>query len=214
MAGMEAMTFVDWAIDREKSRYELWLRTVDPVGLLDLRSNGELRPFGIAPFKYVERIDIVNRQLSVEFDWVASLAHFAGRGAGEPAQFAEGTQDPLSLQFHLPLLAQTYPWRFTPGAEIQFSVARRRIETYTFTVVGYETIQVRDRDINTLKIERRKGPGANRQVELWMAPEFDWLPARLRFVDANDEVWESVLAHLPGSEQPPPEPVRQQRADP
>jgi hypothetical protein len=208
MRGLEALTYVDWSIDVENARYELWLRVVDPPGLLDLKSSGELRTFGIAPLKYVERVDIANRELSVEFDWAAKLARFAGRGAGEPAAFTEGTQDPLSLQFHLPLLAQSYPWRFTPGSEVEFQVARRRVESYSFTVAGVETLRLQGRDVSTVRIQKLRTPASNRQVELWMAPEFDWIPAKLRFVDSNDEVWESVLAHLPGAEPAPAPPTQ------
>jgi hypothetical protein len=214
MRGIEALTYVDWSIDLEKSRYELWLRTVDPPGLLDLKSSGELRSFGIAPFKYIERIDIANRELSVDFDWEQYRVNFVGRNAGEPMPFVEGTQDPLSLQFHLPLLAQTYPWRFTPGSEVQFLVARRRVESYTFIVTGFESVRISGKDIQALKVERPRGPNANRSVELWMAPQFDWIPARLRFVDANDEVWDSELAHLPGVEPPPAEPIQMERVPP
>jgi hypothetical protein len=209
MRGIEAMTYVDWSIDLEQGRYELWLRTVDPPGLLDLKSSGELRPFGIAPGKYLEHIEIANRELSVEFDWSARIVRFTGRGAGEPTTFDDGTQDPLSLQFHLPLLAQAYPWRFTPGSLITFQVARRKIENYTFAVDGFEPITIHGKVIQTLKIIRPKTPESNRGVEFWMAPELDWIPVRLRFVDTNDEVWDSVLAHLPG-EEPPAAPIQQE----
>jgi hypothetical protein len=204
MRGIEALTYVDWSIDLEQGRYELWLRTVDPPGLLDLRSTGELKPFGIAPGRYVERVDIANRELSVEFDWPRRIVSFAGRGAGEPAPFEEGTQDPLSLQFHLPLLAQAYPWRFSPGSQVSFQVARRKVETYTFTVEGYESIRIQGREMQALKIVRPKTPQSNRGVEFWAAPELDWIPVRMRFVDTNDEVWESQLANLPGTEPPVP----------
>lgn len=204
LRGIEALTYVDWSIDLERGRYELWLRVIDPAGLLDLRSTGELKSFGIAPGRYVERVDIANRELSVDFDWSQHLARFAGRGAGEPMPFEEGTQDPLSLQFHLPLLAQAYPWRFSPGSQISFQVARRKVETYTFSVVGFETVRIQGRDVAALKIVRPKTPESNRSVEFWIAPELDWIPVRLRFVDTNDEVWFSELANLPGTEAPVP----------
>lgn len=213
MRGIDALTYVDWSIDVDKGRYELWLRTVDPPGLLDLRSSGELRAFGIAPFSYVERIDIANRELRADFDWSAHIVRFAGRGATEPAHFMDGTQDPLSLQFHLPLLAQSYPWQFTPGAVLSVQVARRRVEGYSFAVDGFEPMTIGDRTVHTLKIIRPKNAEVNRGVEMWMAPEFDWLPVRLRFVDTNDEVWDSVLAHLPGTE-PPSAPIQQEAVKP
>ena len=196
------MTFVDWNVDAARGRYELWLRTVDPAGLLDLKSSGSLQAFGIAPEKYVERVEIANRELRAEFDWTSRVVSFVGRGAGQPAGFLDGVQDPLSLQFHLPLLAQAYPWRFAPGAEITFQVGRRGVENYVFRVEAYEPVRIGEKDVRALKLERPRGPTASRRVEIWMAPEYQWLPVRLRFTDTNDEVWDSVLAALPGEEQP------------
>ncbi len=213
LIGITALTYVDWSIDPDKATYELWLRTVDPAGLLDLRSTGTLKSFGIAPNNYIEKIEIANRELHADFDWKVSTVSFVGRGAGQPVTFGEGTQDPLSLQFHLPLLAQAYPWRFSPGSEVTFAVARRNIENYSFVVEGFEAIRINGTDVMTLKIDRKRGPDANRRVEIWMAPEFQWLPVRLRFTDSNDEVWDSVLAQLP-NEPPPPEPIRQEPVKP
>jgi hypothetical protein len=202
MRGIRAMTFVDWSVDTARGRYELWLRVVDPAGLLDLKSSGSLQAFGIAPERYVERIEITSRELRAEFDWAARVVQFAGRGAGQPAGFLEGVQDPLSLQFHLPLLAQAFPDRFTPGVDISFQVARRNVETYVFRAEAFEPVRIGDRDVRALKLDRPRGPKATRRVEIWMAPEYQWLPVRLRFTDTNDEVWDSVLAALPGEEQP------------
>lgn len=213
LRGITAMTFVDWNVDPARARYELWLRTVDPAGLLDLKSAGSLQHFGIAPDRYIERVDVANRELRADFDWSTRVVAFAGRGAGQPAGFLEGVQDPLSLQFHMPLLAQAYPSRFTPGSELTFQIARRGIESYTFRVEEYEAVRVGDREVKALKIDRPRGPNASRRVEMWMAPEYQWLPIRLRFTDSNDEVWDSVLAALPGEEQPR-EPIQQEPVKP
>lgn len=213
MRGIRAMTFVDWNVDPGRGRYDLWLRTVDPNGLLDLKSSGSLQPFGIAPERYLERIEIANRELKAEFDWTERVVSFAGRGAGAPAGFLEGVQDPLSLQFHIPLLAQAYPWRFSPGAELTFQIARRNVEPYVFRVGDYETVRIGSNDVRALKIDRERGPNASRRVEMWLAPEYQWLPVRLRFTDTNDEIWDSVLAALPGEEQPR-EPIVQEPVKP
>ena len=209
LRGIKALTFIDWNVDPERGRYDLWLRIVDPAGLLDLKSTGSLQPFGIAPEKYVERIEIANRELRTEFDWTSRIVTFIGRGAGAPAGFLEGIQDPLSLQFHLPLLAQSYPWRFVPGQDVSFQVARRDIETYVFHAEDFEPVRIGGKDVRALKLDRPRGPNSSRRIEIWMAPEYQWLPVRLRFTDTNDEVWDSVLAALPGEEQPR-EPIQQE----
>jgi hypothetical protein len=203
MRGIRAMTFVDWNVDTARGRYELWLRVVDPAGLLDLGSKGSLQAFGIAPETYVERIVIANRELRAEFDWKTRVVQFFGRGAGQPADFLEGIQDPLSLQFHLPLLAQADPSRFTPGSDISFQVARRDIENYVFHAEAWEPVKIGRTDVRALKLHRPSGPNSSRRIEIWMTPDYQWLPVRLRFTDTNGEVWDSVLAALPGQEQPP-----------
>ena len=213
LVGINAVTYVDWSIDPEKATYELWLRTVDPAGLLDLKSTGTLKPFGIAPDNYIEKIEVANRELRADFDWKMSAVSFVGRGASQPVTFGEGTQDPLSLQFHLPLLAQAYPWRFSPGSEVTFAVARRNVEQYSFVVEGFESTRIDGTDVMTLKIDRKRGPAASRRVEIWMAPEFQWLPVRLRFTDTNDEVWDSILAQLP-NDPPPPDRIVQEPVKP
>jgi hypothetical protein len=216
LRGLTALTFVDWIVDLERARYELWLRTVDPGGLLDLRSVGSLQPFGIAPERYVERIELTGRELRVDLDWSTRIVRFAGRGATAPTGFGEGAQDPLSLQFQLPLLAQAYPWRFTPGAEISFPVARRGVENYTFVVEGFEAVRIGGKDVPALKIDRKRNAEVTRRVEIWMSPEHQWLPVRLRFTDTNDEVWDNVLTQLPGppGSEPPPEPIVQEPVKP
>jgi hypothetical protein len=213
LVGVTALTYVDWVIDPDKGTYQLWLRTIEPSGLLDLRSSGTLKPFGIAPDNYIEKIEVANRELRADFDWTIRAVSFVGRGASQPLFFADGTQDPLSLQFHIPLLAQAYPWRFSPGQEVTFPVARRDIENYSFVVEGFEPTQIDGTDVMTLKIDRKRGPDAKRRVEIWMAPEFQWLPVRLRFTDTNDEIWDSVLAQLP-NEPPPPDPIQQPEVKP
>ena len=129
-----------------------------------------MQSFGIAPEQYVERIEIANRELRAEFDWTSRVVQFTGSRAGQPAGFLEGVQDPLSLQFHLPLLAQAYPWRFTPGADVSFQVARRGIENYVFRAEGYEAVRIGETDVQALKMERGRGPDASRRIEIWMAP--------------------------------------------
>ena len=102
---------------------------------------------------------------------------------------------------------------FFSGSEVTFAVARRNVERYSFVVEGFEPVRIGSTDVMTLKIDRKRGPDANRRVEIWMAPEFQWLPVRLRFTDSNDEVWDSVLSQLP-SDPPPPEPIVQEPVKP
>ena len=82
-----------------------------------------------------------------------------------------------------------------------------------FVVEGFEPTRIDGTDVMTLKIDRKRGPDAKRRVEIWMAPEFQWLPVRLRFTDTNDEVWDSVLSQLPNAP-PPPDRIVQEPVKP
>ena len=107
------------------------------------------------------------------------------------------------------LLPQVRPEANRPA----FQIARRGIENYTFRFEGYESVRIGEREVQALKIDRPRAPNATRRVEMWMAPQYQWLPVRLRFTDTNDEVWDSVLAALPGEEQPR-EPIQQEPVKP
>ena len=97
LLGITATTYVDWSIDPDKGTYELWLRTVDPAGLLDLRSTGTLRHSASHRTIRLEKSRVANRECA-RTSTGRSAVSFIGVGQASRNVW-EGTQDPLSCNF-------------------------------------------------------------------------------------------------------------------
>jgi hypothetical protein len=185
-------TTIDWRIDVATQRYETRLSTtVFEVPIAEITSTGAVRRFGLAPERYVQKT-ATRAAVAVNIDWSRRVVTFSRRSDERPAR--EGIQDRLSFQFQLMALAQNLPAAFAPGATISMQVAGTGdVETYEFVVVGSETLNLATGPVETVKLDRPKGPGADTRVEAWLAPQQRWLPVRLRFTDRRGNVTESVL---------------------
>lgn len=185
-------TTIEWRFDGDAQRYETRLRTtVFDVAIAEITSTGAVRGFGLAPERYVQKT-ATRAAVAVNIDWSRRVVTFSRRSDERPAR--EGIQDRLSFQFQLMALAQNLPDAFAPGARVSMQVAGTGdVETYDFLVVGSETLTLEEGPIETVKLDRPKGPGAETRVEVWLAPARRWLPVMLRFTDRRGNVTESRL---------------------
>jgi hypothetical protein len=185
-------TTIEWRVDAAAQRYETRLKTtVFEVPIAEITSTGAVRRFGLAPERYVQKT-ATRAAVAANVDWSRRVVTFSRRSDERPAR--EGIQDRLSFQFQLMALAQNLPSAFAPGATISMQVAGTGdVETYDFVVVGSETLTLEQGPIETVKLDRPKGPGAEARVEAWLAPARRWLPVKLRFTDRRGNVTESVL---------------------
>jgi hypothetical protein len=162
--------------------------------LLRLSSSGVLGARGLEPQRYGQRS--LNRPERVTtIDRAARRVQFAKSEAG----FEGALQDRLSFQFQLMAIAQRMPERIVPGARIAFPVAGPdSIEEYEFVVAPErESYAVGARTVQTLHLQRqRERSGRIARIDVWMAPELQWTPTRLRFTEADGTVWDNQLLSL------------------
>lgn len=189
-------TTIEWRIGAD--RYEATSVTADDSGrtLLTLSSQGGVQPaVGVAPLRYVER-RASRAPVAVDFLWDARKVAFSASNAQFPLH--DGVQDQLSFMAQLALLAQAFPHRFQPGMPVALEVAgTRNLRVYDLRVVGWEAIRTGTGVIDVLKLERVIAPGArDARIELWLAPDLHWLPARTRTTLANGEEIETVLREV------------------
>lgn len=194
---LETLTVTEWHIEAERYTARSQTHTHDGELLLDLTSEGEVRPaMGIAPLRYTEK-SRRRAQQAANFIWDKGEVTFSSTSA--PAPLLDGTQDRLSFQAQLALLAQAFPDRFQPGEVIAMNVAGPRdVRLYDFRITGWESVRAEDGLIyDTLKLDRPMTAGKpDVRVEVWLAPKLKWLPARMRLTFANGSFGDSVLREV------------------
>ncbi|MCX8003511.1 MAG: DUF3108 domain-containing protein [Burkholderiaceae bacterium] len=188
-------TVLQWRLDAASRRYEATLSTrVFELSIADITSRGTVREAGLAPERYVQKT-ATRAAVATNIDWSRQRVTFSRRSDELPAR--EGLQDRLSFQFQLMALARAQPQALRPGAVVSMPVAGTgEVETYEFLVIGRETLTLESGPIETVKLDRGKGPGAEARVEVWLAPQQGWLPVKLRFTDRRGNVTESELRNV------------------
>jgi hypothetical protein len=190
---VSATTTTTWS--RSESGYEARLEA-EAVGrtILRLESRGHLGARGLEPQRYGQKS--VNRPERVAaIDRGEQKVQFATR----ELPFTGALQDRLSFQFQLMAIAQRMPERIVPGARIAFPVAGPDdIEEYLFVVEPErEPYTFGDRTVDTVRLQRQRERGGRiARIEVWMAPELQWAPVRLRFTEADGTVWDNQLQTL------------------
>jgi hypothetical protein len=190
---VSATTTTTWS--RGEGGYEARLEA-EAIGrtILRLESRGTLGARGLEPLRYGQKS--LNRPERVAaIDRAAQKVQFATR----ELPFAGALQDRLSFQFQLMAIAQRMPERITAGTRIAFPVAGPDdIEEYLFVVEGErEQYTVGERTVDTVRLKRQRERGGRiARIEVWMAPELQWAPVRLRFTEADGTTWDNQLQSL------------------
>lgn len=113
------------------------------------------------------------------------------------AALLAGAQDRLSVVLQLAALLAGDPARYPPGTSIAIPTASTRdAETWTFTVVAEEDLQLPGGAVRGLKLQRLPRKDYDYRLELWLAPRLDYAPVRLRLTYPNghslDQRWAST----------------------
>ena len=85
--------------------------------------------------------------------------------------------------------------KFKPGSEWKMFVAGRRdAEVWTFKVIANEKITTPMGEQNTVHISKSPPPDSRDQsLDIWLSPDLEWYPVRLKFSDANGEFIDQML---------------------
>lgn len=160
--------------------------------VLEYRSEGAIDAYGLAPDTYYEK-RIRKGAGTTTFRRDAKAIDFADNDNTVPIN--GGEQDRSSAPWQLAAIARAAPDKFTVGSEWKFYVAgRRSADTWTFKVVGTETVHTGQGDVKAVHFskappQRDKG----QQVDLWLAPSLEWYPVRLMFTEDDGDSFEQLL---------------------
>ncbi len=186
----KAMGTLTWLQDG--SGYDMKLEMGDwIIGKRVLSSTGKIGADGLAPTRFSDKF---RSERAAHFDRNQNRITFS---ANTPqATLAPGAQDQLSIFAQLASMVAGDPLGFPIGTKVEVQTAGPRdAELWVFVVEREEMLYLPGGQVPALKLVRKPGKQYDQTVELWLAPELAYLPARIRITFANgdhlDQQWRS-----------------------
>jgi hypothetical protein len=163
--------------------------------ILTSSSKGTINESGLAPEQFLEK-RFRREQTKTIFDRQSKLIKFSG---GEPQlPLRGGEQDRLSVTWQVVALARHAGIKLNNGQEWKIIVAGvHDADPWLFTVKEQMRIHTDLGDVDVVHILRAPpvdDPG--QQLELWLAPAFDYYPVRINFIDANGDRIEQKISSI------------------
>ena len=166
------------------------------VGLLALAqrrpvtyvSTGESTKDGLRPARFEGSRN--NTSVSAAFDWESDTLTLIHDGLNQTLPLPRATQDRLSLMYQLMHLVQNKP------RTVEFSMTNgRKLDRYRYHVAADVLIDTPLKRLNTLHLVKQREP-EDTQTEIWLAPEFHYLPVKLLIVEDDGVRYEQVVTRL------------------
>ncbi|MGI9134182.1 MAG: DUF3108 domain-containing protein, partial [Rhodoferax sp.] len=155
-------------------------------------SKGAMVTQGLEPLRFGDK---VRSEVAAHFERAKGKVSFS---ANTPdAILHEGAQDQLSIFMQLAGMASADPGRLAPGTVLSIqAIGPRSAEQWVFVVGATETLDLPGGRLKTLRLVRDPNAEYDSRAELWLAPELDYLPVRIRLTQANgdfaDQQWKST----------------------
>ncbi|HSV57376.1 MAG TPA: DUF3108 domain-containing protein [Variovorax sp.] len=155
-------------------------------------SVGRIDANGIAPSRFSEtRSSEVASHLVREENKVV----FSNNAPSVP--LLPGAQDRLSVVMQLGALLAANPQRYPEGSRIGIqTVGPKDAGVWTFVVEGSERISVPAGEFQVRRLSRDPRSEYDYKLELWLAPELGWLPARMRQTQQQGDVIDLQLREV------------------
>ena len=165
------------------------------ITVLNFRSEGAIKPFGIAPILYSEK-PWRKAMTNTHFRHEEKMISFSASQAVYP--YNGGEQDRASIMWQLAAIGRGDPSQFAPGIAFDIMVAgARNAETWRIDVVGQEEIDTPHGKMTAWHVVRAPKPGSyDQKIDIWLAPQHEWYPAKVRFTYANGDHLDMLLSEL------------------
>jgi hypothetical protein len=158
-------------------------RTQTSRGLVDAQ--------GLAPERFSDKF---RSEVAAHFNRDQAKVTFSANTPDAP--LLSGAQDRLSVLIQLAALVASAPERFEAGTTLTIqTIGPRDADLWLFTVGALEALTLPGGTMPGLKLTRNPRQLYDQQVDIWLAPQLGYLPARIRITEANgdyiDQKWTS-----------------------
>ncbi len=163
--------------------------------VLNFSSEGQIDPYGVAPLLYTEK-RFRKAATNTHFQRERNAISFSASTASYPRH--GGEQDRASVIWQLAGIGRGDSAKFVPGAEIDLFVAGvRDAETWRIRVVGQESIALPLGETAAWHLVRVPRAGSyEQQLDIWLAPQREWYPLRLRYTDTNGDYLDMAASEI------------------
>ena len=145
-------------------------------------SKGDLTDGGLQPLRFGDKPR--GAELATHFQREKGIISFSANNPDVPLQ--TGAQDKLSAILQLSAIVAGEPERHTSGTAIAFQAAdAHRAELWNFKVGTTESLELPGGTLTALKLSKEPTVEFDQRIEVWLAPDLNYLPVRLRITEAN-----------------------------
>lgn len=163
--------------------------------LLNFKSIGVIDEFGVAPVIYSEK-RFRRPETNTHFHRERNTISFSASTVTYPRK--GGEQDRASVVWQLTGIARGDGDKFRPDAEIDLFVAGVRDGApWRVRVIGAEEVETGSGKVIAWHLVRTPKSGSyDQQLDIWLAPDREWYPVKLRFTEKNGEYLDMLLSDL------------------
>lgn len=190
--GYNAEGRLDWTLadGRYSARMEM---KVFLLGSRVQTSSGRVGPAGLSPERFADRS---RSEKAAHFDAEQNRIRFSNNAPDAALQ--PGAQDRLSLFLQIAGLLQARPQAYATGQTIEMQVAGTGdADIWRFMVGDEVTLSLPAGEVRARQIKRMPRKEFDSTVEMWLAPDLQHLPVRLRVTQANGDVADQQLSRMP-----------------
>ena len=165
------------------------------ITALTFKSEGDIDSTGVAPILYSEK-RFRKSATNTHFHRERNTISFSASEISYPRK--GGEQDRASIIWQLAGIGRGDSEKILPDAEINVFVAGARDgEIWRIHVLGQEDIETGTGKMNTWHLVRAPRTGSyDQQLDIWLAPQHDWYPVRLRYTETNGDYLNMLLSDM------------------
>ena len=155
-------------------------------------STGQVGAHGLEPTRFGDK---VRSEVAAHFNYENNTITFSANTPDAP--LLPGAQDQLSVLMQAATMVAGEPKQFSQGSTLSFQVVGpKSAENWVFTVGVTEKLDLPGGALSALHLWRDPNGQYDSKLEIWLAPELGYLPARIRLTQANgdlvDQQWRST----------------------
>lgn len=162
------------------------------VGSRVQTSRGRITAQGLAPERFGDKRR--NTEKAAHFDAAGQRIRFSNNAPDAP--LLPGAQDRLSVFLQLAALLQTRPQTDTQGLTLPVA-GTGSAEEWHFRVGDLQDLSLPAGTVSARKLTREPRHEHDSRVEIWLAPELQYLPVRIRVTEPDGAFADQLLRQLP-----------------